>query len=226
MARMSTPPRGRPGRPVDPEIDSRVLSAALEVYSEVGWAGFTMNAVARRGGVGKAALYRRWPTRQDLFAAAINSLRTSGPVEITGSLYRDLTQTANRLINRFLGPHGMASIRALVDAKIYPDELGEALDYVRQSTIIGGRKIVLAAVDSGELPPDVSPSLIMDALAGTLVHRILLIPDTRRAQLAANPEPLVAQVVDLVLRGVGWQGTVSTRRTESGSGEPRTASEG
>ena len=51
------------GRPADPDIEQRVLAAALTVYGEVGWAGFTLDRVARRAPVGKAALYRRWPSK-------------------------------------------------------------------------------------------------------------------------------------------------------------------
>jgi AcrR family transcriptional regulator len=61
-------PAGR-GRPADPDIEGRVLAAALTVYGEVGWAGFTLDRVARRAPVGKAALYRRWPTKEDLEAS-------------------------------------------------------------------------------------------------------------------------------------------------------------
>jgi len=62
------------GRPADPGIERRVLAAALTVYGEVGWAGFTLDRVARRAPVGKAALYRRWPTKEDLLLAALEHL--------------------------------------------------------------------------------------------------------------------------------------------------------
>jgi DNA-binding transcriptional MerR regulator/predicted nucleic acid-binding protein len=46
--------RARPGRPRDPNLESRVFAAALRVYAEAGWSGFSFDAVARRAGVGKA----------------------------------------------------------------------------------------------------------------------------------------------------------------------------
>jgi DNA-binding transcriptional MerR regulator len=56
--------RARSGRPRDPDLESRVLAAALRVYAEAGWSGFSFDAVARRAGVGKAPLYLRWQSGQ------------------------------------------------------------------------------------------------------------------------------------------------------------------
>ncbi|MGW0590086.1 TetR family transcriptional regulator [Streptosporangium sp. NPDC002607] len=50
------------GRPPDPDLEARVHAAALDLYGEVGWAGFSLDLVARRARVGKAALYSRWGT--------------------------------------------------------------------------------------------------------------------------------------------------------------------
>ena len=50
LARMGTDAKGQAGRgrPADPDIERRVIAAALSVYGEVGWAGFTLDRVARR----------------------------------------------------------------------------------------------------------------------------------------------------------------------------------
>ena len=45
-----------PGRPRDPGVDRRIAQAALDLFADAGWAGFAMEAVARRAGVGKASL--------------------------------------------------------------------------------------------------------------------------------------------------------------------------
>lgn len=76
------PTRGR-GRPRDPRLESRALRAALEVFSEKGWTGLTLDEVATRAKVGKSSLYLRWPDRQALLAAALRGVQLdqedSGP---------------------------------------------------------------------------------------------------------------------------------------------------
>ena len=68
------PTRGR-GRPRDPRLESRALRAALEVFSEKGWTGLTLDEVATRAKVGKSSLYLRWPDRQALLAAALRGVQ-------------------------------------------------------------------------------------------------------------------------------------------------------
>jgi AcrR family transcriptional regulator len=68
------PTRGR-GRPRDPRLESRALRAALEIFSEKGWTGLTLDEVATRAKVGKSSLYLRWPDRQALLAAALRGVQ-------------------------------------------------------------------------------------------------------------------------------------------------------
>ena len=54
-----------------PEIRARILSAGLEVFAAQGYLGATMNAIAESAGLAAASLYRYYPSKADLFGAAI-----------------------------------------------------------------------------------------------------------------------------------------------------------
>ena len=54
-----------------------MVAAALAVYAEAGWSGFSFDAVARRAGVGKAPLYLRWASKEDLLLAAFRAAKAS-----------------------------------------------------------------------------------------------------------------------------------------------------
>src|SRR5690348_5873402 len=66
---------GRPsagaGRPRDPQVDRRIAEAALGLFGDAGWAGFAMESVARRAGVGKASVYLRWSSKEALLTDAV-----------------------------------------------------------------------------------------------------------------------------------------------------------
>ncbi|MCP3139270.1 TetR/AcrR family transcriptional regulator [Pyxidicoccus xibeiensis] len=64
----------RPGRPRDSSRDPEILAAALEVLGEVGYEQLTMEAVAERARAGKATLYRRWSSKEELAVDALASL--------------------------------------------------------------------------------------------------------------------------------------------------------
>lgn len=51
-------------------LEHAILDAALEQLSTVGWNGLTMEGVAAGAQTGKAAVYRRWPSKEDLVADA------------------------------------------------------------------------------------------------------------------------------------------------------------
>jgi AcrR family transcriptional regulator len=201
IGRVTSTSGSGPGRPPDPDIERRAIEATLEIYSEVGWAGFTFDAVARRAKVGKAALYRRWPSKQDLIVEAIETLRLPRRKPVTGPIRDDLRSVAESLTRRYAGRHGLAFLRAQLEAKVYPDVLGAAMDTSRKSIIAKGRKIILSAVERGELPPGTSPGMVMDGLAGAIVNHILMAPETRVAEIADDPAQFSDRVVDLVLDG-------------------------
>jgi AcrR family transcriptional regulator len=72
-AKLGTPARSEvrgPGRPRDPNLESRVFAAVRTIYAEAGWSGFSFDAVARSAGVGKAPLYLRWKTKEDLLLSS------------------------------------------------------------------------------------------------------------------------------------------------------------
>lgn len=59
------------GRPRNPELDDLIRSAALGLLAEGGREACGMDDVARRAGVGKATIYRRWSTKEELLVEVL-----------------------------------------------------------------------------------------------------------------------------------------------------------
>ncbi|QRY48676.1 TetR/AcrR family transcriptional regulator [Mycolicibacterium boenickei] len=66
-------PTGR-GRPRDAAADRAILQAALDLFIERGVEGSSIEQIAKRAGVGKPTIYRRWSTKEELIAAAMETL--------------------------------------------------------------------------------------------------------------------------------------------------------
>jgi AcrR family transcriptional regulator len=66
-------PRGR-GRPRDPGADAAILRAAFELFIERGVEGASIEQIAKRAGVGKLTVYRRWSSKEDLLVLAIEAV--------------------------------------------------------------------------------------------------------------------------------------------------------
>jgi AcrR family transcriptional regulator len=78
-------PRGRPRRE---GADEEILAGARALLAEVGYAALTVDAVAERVGVAKTTVYRRWPTKRELIAAALIA-DASAPADLA-SLYEEV----------------------------------------------------------------------------------------------------------------------------------------
>ena len=117
MSALSTlePPRtSRGGRPRDPSRDGVIRAAILRLLADVGYGALTMDAVAAEAGVGKATIYRRWRTKQDLVVDTIAELnREEAEAPDTGSLEEDLRLMLRRLVSVINGPVGAATLSLL-----------------------------------------------------------------------------------------------------------------
>jgi AcrR family transcriptional regulator len=98
------------------ELEQAILRAAGEELSSGGYAGLTMDRVARRAGTNKNALYRRWPQRVSLAIDAYASLADPPALTLeTGSL-RDAALELLRAANaHWSSPRG-AILRELLAA--------------------------------------------------------------------------------------------------------------
>jgi AcrR family transcriptional regulator len=197
------------GRPADPDIERRVIAAALSVYGEVGWAGFTLDRVASRAPVGKAALYRRWPTKEDLLLAALEHLAEAPEegadlTDLRGCLIR----MAGQVIDMFVGPKALVLPRVLIEASQYPAHFDEMVQNIVRARFGGARTIIQAAIDRGELPAGTPPDLIIDATMGRVISLIVLAPGAQRAAISARRDHYAVSITDFVLRAITRSGTV------------------
>ena len=185
----------RPGRPRDARADEVILDAAVEILAEQGPSGFTVDAVAARAGVGKATIYRRWPSRGALLLDTAHhriGLEIEDPD--TGSVAGDMVVTLVDLGKKLRETHAgrvlpVVMSEAAVNPEMRPILAAFVADRRRLPTAIVER-----GVARGELPPDTDVQLLLDVLGGTVFFRVLL---------SDSPvdEPVVRTVVERVLAG-------------------------
>jgi AcrR family transcriptional regulator len=167
------PSRG--GRPRDPSRDSVIRAAILRLLADVGYGALTMDAVASEAGVGKATIYRRWRTKQDLVVDTISELnRAEAAPADTGSLEGDLQAMMHSLVSVITGPTGAATLSLLSTVPHQP-ALAQAfqsgpLAVWRQSF----QEIWTRAEQRGEIRKGAGTSVIAETASALLVQRWLL----------------------------------------------------
>jgi len=192
----------RPGRRRDPSLEPRVVAAALAVYAEAGWSGFSFDAVARRAGVGKAPLYLRWASKEDLLLAAFGAHTTAIMITDSGNLRDDLTEYTCRLIDSKAGPDGWAFLRLHLEATLIPALHASFSSQIANPHVEGARALLDRALERGELRPGSPTDLMLDSLYGAVLIKIILSLQGEREQLARDPSGYAGQIVDFVLRGL------------------------
>src|SRR2546427_8949671 len=118
MRVMAIPNEKKRGRPRSGNTEKAILKAASEMVIASGLAEMTIEGVAERAGVGKASIYRRWPSKGALaFDAVLDAILSAHPTLDTGSLEAHLAHVAVgwvRLSNNRLGGRTVAHFFAEV----------------------------------------------------------------------------------------------------------------
>lgn len=193
------------GRPRDPELEQRVQDAVIDLYCEVGWPALTFDAVARRAGVGKSALYLRWPTKERLLLDALAARKRPINLADTGSLREDLLNFARQMAAFYVGQDGLVTLRISLEAVTRP-ELLASVQQQGSSEILAARAIVHRGIVRGELPRGTSATLVTDIIAGAILNHILATPLNLREQMLQQLDHYIETLVDLVIAGVQSSG--------------------
>jgi AcrR family transcriptional regulator len=167
-------PAAKRGRPRRADADAAILAATLELLSEVGVAGLSMDLLAQRAGVGKATIYRRWDSKEALILDTLRLTTTPIPIPDEGSVREDLFVYMDAVIEHFSPGRGSDVLPHLIEASCYDEELRASLDgYLRerQSTT---RLILHRGIERGELPAETDVDLITDVILAPFFYRHLL----------------------------------------------------
>ncbi|WP_254721945.1 TetR/AcrR family transcriptional regulator [Kovacikia minuta] len=106
---MTNPGKKFPGRPRSAQSHQAMLQATLELLAEVGFEAMSIEAIATRAGVGKTTIYRRYSSKAELVADAIESIREEVLLPDTGSLWGDMDALIQNAAQISLNPLGTAN---------------------------------------------------------------------------------------------------------------------
>ncbi|MFD4880084.1 TetR/AcrR family transcriptional regulator [Streptomyces sp. NPDC058420] len=178
-------PGGRTAR-----VRTAVLRAAGDVLAEQGVDRLDLSDVARRAGVGKTTVYRRWGSVTALVAdLLVDMAEQSLPREETGSLLGDLRANALLVQRTLADPRQGALFRAVIAAATCDDRTADALRHFYEVRVAEWAPCVEQGVKRGELPAGTDPSQVVRAVSAPLYYELLTTgtaPDTPAAERAAR----------------------------------------
>jgi len=154
-----------------------MLRAALELLSEVGFEAMSIEAISTRAGVGKTTIYRRYSSKDELVADAIESIREEVLIPNTGNLWSDMDALIENAAQTTLTPLGRQTVAMIISsassnpgfAQIYWEKY---LYPRRQSFAI----VIERAKARNEIPTDLDSGLVFDTMSGIMLYALIFLP--------------------------------------------------
>ena len=185
------------GRPRDPRIDSAVLEATAELLGETDYASLSVDAIAKRAGTSKPAIYRRWPSKAHLVHEAVFPVTEYTELPSTGSTLGDVREMMARTFALLTTPAALAALPGLVaemavDSTLHAallERFVDVLSYGLDDWLETARK-------RGEVRAEVRPADVIDALAGIIFLALITHPETL-------DEAWMDRTAEFIARGIG-----------------------
>ncbi|SER97043.1 transcriptional regulator, TetR family [Streptomyces sp. yr375] len=155
-------------------LERAILDAALDQLGTVGWNGLTMEGVAAGAQTGKAAVYRRWPSKEDLVADALRAgLPRLDAAPDLGSVREDLVALCREARDAMFSRPGSALRSVLHECDPARAERFHALilDGVVEPTVRLLHEVISRGIERGEVRPDAANGYVFDAIPAMLMYR-------------------------------------------------------
>jgi AcrR family transcriptional regulator len=180
-------------------LEDAIREAAFAELSEVGYTAFSVEGVAARARTGKASIYRRWATKQELVMDALLAVLPTPEECGIQAVLDDSVTTVQALHNvaRAIGavitsPAGDAMRSIKCEAASDP-ELAELIDQRFQAPRRAAMlELLRRGVERGEVRPEAATQVVADVLPAVLMHRVIM----QREQLG---EREIKQIIEQVL---------------------------
>jgi AcrR family transcriptional regulator len=198
MSEIADPARKSIGARRNPDSAEAILEAAEAVLIEAGYAGFSIEAVARRARAGKPTIYRWWPSKAALLLEVYQRQKRVDLPD-TGSLEEDLVGFLINLFTHWRETSSGSVFKSLI-AEAQSDETAAAA----LAGYAGGRRthtgqVIERAKARGEIAGDIDPGVVADLVASYAWRHLL----TNRLD---EPEATIHKMVRYLLQGIAAPG--------------------
>ncbi|MBI4785319.1 MAG: TetR/AcrR family transcriptional regulator [Oscillatoriophycideae cyanobacterium NC_groundwater_1537_Pr4_S-0.65um_50_18] len=192
---MTNPSKKSPGRPRSAQSHQAMLQATLELLAEVGFEAMSIEAIASRAGVGKTTIYRRYSSKAELVADAIESIREEIALPDTGSLWGDMDVLIQNAAQISLNPLGRQTAAMIISSASSHAEFAQ----IYWTKYLQPRREAFAVVlerakARQEVKSDLDPGLVFDTMSSIMLYAMIFPP------ISESWETYVRRSVELILQ--------------------------
>ncbi|MGI5189888.1 TetR/AcrR family transcriptional regulator [Promicromonospora sp. CA-289599] len=184
---MTAQRRRAPGRPRNTEADRAVLSAALDLIAEAGVEGVSIDQAAKRAGVARTTVYRRYATRDDLAVAALVANEAAVLVSFQVPDQPSLADLVTTWSAGLSAPRSRVLLRRMMSVPREHPKLWAAFRAASAgSRDLSVHDLVIRARDEGQLAADADVEMVQAMLTGAVAVHLTNYPDDVSAEEVAE----------------------------------------
>jgi AcrR family transcriptional regulator len=163
------------GRPRSEESEEAILAATIQLLSERPLRDISMDEIARKAGVGKATIYKWWPTKAyvalDAFLRKTNRML---PMPDTGSLRRDILEVVRSLMVFYQSPAGHILGQFVAESQIDEEFASLFRERFLKPRREAARVFFVRGVERGEIDQHLNWELVLDLIYAPAIYRMIV----------------------------------------------------
>lgn len=165
------------GRPRSIQSHQAMLSATLGLLAEVGFDAMSIDAIAARAKVGKTTIYRRYRSKEDLVADAIESMREEIVIPDTGNLQGDIDALIENAAQITLSPLGRQTVAMIISSASSNSKFAQIYWTKYLQPRRKNFSVVLERAKARrEIPADLDSELVFDTMSGIMLYALIFQP--------------------------------------------------
>jgi AcrR family transcriptional regulator len=177
MAFMSNANKKPPGRPRSIQSHQAMLQATLDLLAEVGFDAMSIDGISARAGVGKTTIYRRYASKEELVADAIESVREEIMIPDTGNLQGDIDALIQHAAQITLSPLGRQTVAMIISSASSNTQFAQ----IYWTKYLKPRRKTFAIVlerakARNEIPTDLDSDLVFDTMSAIMLYALIFQP--------------------------------------------------
>lgn len=174
---MSKTNKKKLGRPRSAKSHQAILRATLELLGEVGFESMSIEAISTRAEVGKTTIYRRYSSKEELVADAIESIRQDVVIPDSGNLWSDLDLLIENAAQITLSPLGRQSVAMIISSAASNSKFAQIywtkyLQPRREAFAV----VIERAKTRNEIKTDLDSGLVFDSMSGIMLYAVIFQP--------------------------------------------------
>jgi AcrR family transcriptional regulator len=163
------------GRPRSEESEEAILAATIQLLSEKPLRDISMDEIARKAGVGKATIYKWWPSKAyvalDAFLRKTNRML---PMPDTGSLRRDILEVVRSLMVFYQSPAGHILGQFVAESQIDKEFASLFRERFLKPRREAAGVLFVRGVERGEIDQNLNWELVLDLIYAPAIYRMIV----------------------------------------------------